>query len=146
MCDIGVIPDNMVFYPNKNDDENGHEIIRNEETFFLRYDGEDGFVVSLKDLLYWSELVGYAYVNFKCYEDFLSLMNVNTVLHFLYCEKCNLGSFLRNDERGFYHELKMLEKLVDQCEVIEDKGDEGVVIFAFFEGIRDFLREYKKGF
>ena len=36
MCDIGVIPDNMVFYSSKNYKENGFELKRNGETFFFK--------------------------------------------------------------------------------------------------------------
>ena len=143
MCDIGVIPDNTVFYPGK---DNEHKLIRNENTSYLKDKGKDGFEVELFDLLYWDEFDGYAAVIFDSFEDFLSLMDVNSVLHFLYCEKCNLRSFLRNNEISFYRELKNLEKFVDQCEMIQEYGKEGYVIFAFFEGTKKILKEYEKGF
>ena len=34
MCDIGVIPDNLVILSNENENENGLELHRNGEVFF----------------------------------------------------------------------------------------------------------------
>ena len=117
-----------------------------EKHFFLKNKGEDGFIIEMEELAYWCELSGYAYVNFNSYDDFLNLMDVNTELHFFYCENCGLASFLRNDERGFYHVLKQLENFVDQCDVFGISYKDEVVLFEFFEGINNFMREYKKGF
>ena len=147
MCVNGVIADNMVFYPSKDTKENNLKIERNGEIFYLKDTLDEGFQVELYHLDFWDEFGGYSYAEFGSYEDFLCFMDVNTIIHFICCEECGQGSFLRNDERRFYHELKKLEKFVNECEDIREKGkSEEVVIFLFFEGIYNFMREYKEGF
>ena len=110
----------------------------------MKGEGEDGYVIELEDSCYWNEFSGYAKVNFKSYDDFLCLLDVNTVLHFIYCEDCGINTFLRKDEKLFYHELKKLEKYVEYCKELEI-GDyyfcNDYVLFKFFEGIGDFMRE-----
>ena len=46
----------------------------------------------------------------------------------------------------FYNILKEIEKLVDQCKPIEEEYVGYTIIINFFEGISDFMREYKLGF
>ena len=56
--------------------------------------------------------------------------------------------FIEKRERMFYHELKQLEKLVEHCKEIEfnvSDLDEHV-LFNFFEGIENSIREYVEGF
>ena len=110
-CDVGVIPDNLVFSPNEN--KYIFEVHRNEEVFNLKDEGEDGYVIKLEDADYYSDFRGNAHVRFKCIDEFLSFVDVNTILHFLYCENCGISTLVRKDERMFYHELKQLEKLVE---------------------------------
>ena len=45
MCDIGVIPDNLVSTSNENKYE--CEVIRNDEVFKLKDQGEDGYVIEI---------------------------------------------------------------------------------------------------
>ena len=76
------------------------------------------------------------------------LVDVNTILHFLYSENCGISTLLRRDERMFYHELKKQEKLVVHCKEMEfDVSDlDEHVLVKFFEGIENSIREYVEGF
>ena len=65
---------------------------------------------------YSGEIVDCSLAVLDSYEDFLCLMDVDIISHNIYCKECGQGSFLRNDERRFYHELKKLEKSVDKCQ------------------------------
>ena len=142
MCDLGVIPDNLVSTSNENKYE--IEVIRNE-VFKLKDEGEDGYVIEFVNSDYYNDFRGYDHVRFKCFDEFLSFVDVNTMLHFLYCENCGISTLLRKDERMFYHELKRLEKLVEHCKNIEFSVNDldELVLFNFFEGI---CREYVEGF
>ena len=114
MCDIGAIPDNLVFTLNENSDRKyEYEVERNDEVFKLKDKGEDGYVIEIDNTDYYSDFRGFDHVRFKCFDEFLSFVDVNTILHFLYCENCGISTSLRKDERMFYHELKQLEKLVE---------------------------------
>ena len=146
MCEIGAIPDNLVISSNEN--ENGLELKRNGEVFFLKDEGDDGYVIELEDSCYWNDLNGYAKVNFKSYDDFKILLEIDSILHHFYCVNCRILTFYRKDEKMFYHELKYLEKLVDKCKEMEigDYYCDYHVLFLFFEGINRFMREYVKGF
>ena len=107
MCDIGVIPDNLVITTfNKYECEE----IRNGEVFKLKDQGEDGYVIEIDNTDYYNDFRGFDHVRFKCFDEFFSFVDVNTILHFLYCEKCGISTFLRKDERMFYHELNKLER------------------------------------
>ena len=145
MCDIGVMPDNLVITTfNKYECEE----IRNGEVFKLKDQGEDGYVIEIDNTDYYNDFRGFDHVRFKCFDDFLSFVDVNTILHFLYCENCGISTFLRKDERMFYHELNKLERLVEHCKEIDfnvSDLDEHV-LFKFFEGIENFIREYVEGF
>ena len=145
MCDLGVIPDNLVSTSNENKYE--IEVIRNE-VFKLKDEGEDGYVIEFVNSDYYNDFRGYDHVRFKCFDEFLSFVDVNTILHFLYCENCGISTLLRKDERMFYHELKQLEKLVEHCKNIEFSVNDldELVLFNFFEGIENFVREYVEGF
>ena len=150
MCDIGVIPDNLVFTLNENQDgyENEYEINLNNEVFKLKDEGTDGYVLELENSDYYDDFSGYVCVKFICFEEFLSFLDVNSNLHFLYCEKCGISTLFRKDERMFYHQLKELEKLVEHCKKIEFNVNNlrEHVLFKFFEGIHDFIREYVEAF
>ena len=150
MCDIGVIPDNLVFTLNENSDgcEYEYEIIRNNEVFKLKDEGTDGYVIELEDSVYYDDFSGYDCVRFKCFDEFLSFLDVNSKLHFLYCKKCGISTLLRKDERMFNHELKELENLVEHCKKIEFNVNnlDDHVLFKFFEEIDNFIREYEDGF
>ena len=55
---------------------------------------------------------------------------------------------MRKYETMFYQELKELERLVEHCKEMEfnvSDLDEHV-LFKFFEGIENFIREYVEGF
>ena len=146
MCDIGVIPDNLVSSSNETKYE--IKVIRNDEVFKLNDQGEDGYVIEIDNTDYYSDFRGYDHVRFKCFDEFLCFVDVNTILHFLYCEYCGISTLVRKDERMFYHELKQLEKLVEHCKDIEfnvSDLDEHV-LYKFFEGIENFFREYVEGF
>ena len=144
MCDNGVFPCNKVFCPSKDTKEN--KIKRNGEIFCLEDTLDYGFQMKLYHLDYLDEIVDCSYAMLDSYEDFLCFMDVDTILHYICCKECGEGSFLRNDERRFYHELKKLEKLVGECQDFREKGRSEHVIFIFFKGIYYFIREYKEGF
>ena len=109
MCDIGVIPDNLVFTLNENSDRKyEYEVVRNDEVFKLKDEGEDGYVIEIDNSDFYSDFRGFDHVRFKCFGEFLSFVDVNTILHFLYCENCGISTSLRKEERMFYHELKQL--------------------------------------
>ena len=146
MCDIGVTPDNLVSLPNQNKYE--IEVIRNDEVFKLKDQGEDGYVIEIDNTDYYNDFSGFDHVRFKCFDDFLSIVDVSTIFHFLYCENCGISTLLRKDERMFYHELKKLEKLVEHCKEIEFNVSDldEYVLFKFFEGIEKFIREYVERF
>ena len=142
MCDIGVMPNNLVSWSNEN--KYIFEVHRNEEVFNLKEQGEDGYVIELENVEYYSDFRGYAHVRFKCFEEFLSFVDVNTFLHFLCCENCGISTLLIKDERMFYRVLKELERLVEHCKEKEFKVSDldEHVLFKFFEGIEKFIREY----
>ena len=111
MCDIGVIPDNLVFTLNVNSDGCGYEyeITHNNVVFKLKDEGTKGYVIKLENSIYHfgkEGIGGYAIVRFKSFDEFLVFLDINTILHFLYCKKCGISTLLRKDERMFYHELK----------------------------------------
>ena len=145
MCDNGVIPYNKVFCPSK---ENKLRIERNENIFYLEDTLDFGFHMKLYHLEYYSgEIVDCSLAVLDSYEDFLCLMDVDTISHNICCKECGQGSFLRNDERRFYHELKKLEKFVDECKDFRETPiSEYRVIIIFFKGILLFMRKYKEGF
>ena len=145
MCDNGVIPYNKVFYPTK---ENEHRMERNENIFYLEDTLDFGFHMKLYHLEYYSgEIVDCSLAVLDSYEDFLCLMDVDIISHNICCKECGQGSFLRNDERRFYHELKKLEKFVDECQDFRETPiSEYRVIIIFFKGIQLFMRKYKEGF
>ena len=144
MCDNGVFPYNKIFCPSKDTEED--KIKRNGEIFSLEYTLDYEFQMKLYHLDYLDEIVDCSYAILDSYEHFLYFMDVNTILHNICCKECGEGSFLRSDERRFYHELKKLEKLVDECQDFHEKGRLEHVLFIFFKGINDFIREYKDVF
>ena len=145
MCDIRVIPDNLVITSfNKFE----YEVERNGEVFKLKEQGEDGYVIEIYNTVYYNDFSGFDKVRFKCFDEFLSFIDVNTTLHFLYCKNCGIGTLLRKEERLFCYQLKQLEKFVEHCKEKEfDVNDpDEHVLFKFFEGIENFMREYVEGF
>ena len=140
MCDNGVFPYNKIFCPSKDTEED--KIKSNGEIFSLEDTLDYGFQMKLYHLDYSDQVVDCSLAVLDSYEEFLCLMDVDTISHNICCKECGQGSFLRNDERRFYYELKKLEKLVDECQDFRENG----VIFLFFKGIYFFIREYKEGF
>ena len=65
---------------------------------------------------------------------------------FLYSEKCEQSSLLRDDERLFYNNLNEVQKIVDYCKKIEIVHQDKDAFFNFFTQIRKFIREYEEGF
>ena len=121
-------------------------IMRNEESFLLKDEGSKGFVIETEDLCYYSDFTGCAYVRFKCFDDYSKYFYIDCWSHCLYSEKCYRNSKIRNNERMFYNIFKEIEKLVDQCKPIEEEHMGYTIIINFFEGIHEFMREYKLGF
>ena len=70
MCDIGVIPDNLVSSSNENKYE--IEVIRNDEVFKLKDEGEDGYVIEFENSDCYNDFRGFDHVRFKCFDEFLS--------------------------------------------------------------------------
>ena len=122
------------------------EITRDDEIFKIKDKGLDGFIIEFERLEYYSEFSGYAYVRFRCFDDYSKFFDVDCWLHFLYSEKCEQRSLIRDDERMFYNNLKEVEKLVDYCKEIEVGHQNKDAFFNFFTQIRNFIREYEDGF
>ena len=65
---------------------------------------------------------------------------------FLYSEKFNRSSLIRDDERLFYNNLKQVGKIVDYCKEIKIELNDNVVIYEYFVQIKNCIREYEDGF
>ena len=89
---------------------------------------------------------GYAFVQFKCFDDFSKFLDINCRLNNLYTEEHRLSTLLRNEERLFYYNLKEVEKFVDYCKKIEIDNQDHDAFFYFVTEIRKFIREYEEGF
>ena len=68
------------------------EITQNGETFIMKDQGLEVFVIEYTDLLHYSELTGYPFVRFRCHDDYSKFFDINFWLHFLYSEKCDRSS------------------------------------------------------
>ena len=119
------------------------EFTRNHETFEIRDEGLDGYIIEYKRLEYYSELNGYPFVRFRCFDDYSKFFYIDCWLHFLYSEKCDRSSPIRDDERLFYNNLKEVEKFVDYCNIMKIEFNDNIVIYEFFIQIRNFIREYE---
>ena len=122
------------------------ELTRNNETFVIRDEGLDGFIIEYERLEYYDELTGYPFVRFRCFDDYSKFFDIDCWLHFLYSEKCEQSSLIRDDERLFYNNLKEVQKIVDYWKKIEIVHQDEEAFFNFFTQIRKFIREYEEGF
>ena len=122
------------------------EITRDDETFVMKDKGLNGFIIEYEDLLYYSELTGYPFVRFRCFDDYSKFFDIDCWLLFLYSEKCDRSSLIRDDERLFYNNLKEVEKIVDHCKKMKIEFNDNIVIYQFFIQIGNFIREYEEGF
>ena len=122
------------------------EIRRDDETFVMKDKGLNGFIIEYEDLLYYSELTGYPFVRFRCFDDYSKFFDIDCWLHFLYSEKCDRSSLIRDDEKLFYNNLKEVEKIVDHCKKMKIEFNDNIVIYEFFIQIGNFIREYEEGF
>ena len=122
------------------------EITRDDETFVIKDKGLDGYVIESERLEYYSELSGYPFVRFRCFDDYSKFFDIDCWLHFLYSEKCEQSSLIRDNERMFYDNLKEVEKIVDYCKKMKIEFNDNIVIYGFFIQIRNFIREYEEGF
>ena len=122
------------------------EITRDDEIFKIKDEGLDGFIIEYERLEYYNDFSGYAYVRFRCFDDYSKFFDIDCWLHFLYSEKFEQSSLIRDDERLFYNNLKEVQKLVDYCKKIEIYHQDEVAFFNFFTQIRNFIREYEEGF
>ena len=91
------------------------EITRDGETFVIKDEGLDGDVIEYERLEHYNDFTGYPFVRFRCFDDYSKFFDIDCRLHFLYSEKCEQSSLIRDDERLFYHNLKEVEKIVDYC-------------------------------
>ena len=122
------------------------EITRDDETFKIKDEGLDGFIIEYERLEYYNDFSGYPFVRFRCFDDYSKFFDIDCWLHFLYSEKCERSSLIRDDERLFYNNLKEVEKIVDYCKKIEIVHQEKDAFFNYFTQIRKFIREYEEGF
>ena len=122
------------------------EITRDDETFKIKDEGLDGFIIEYERLEYYNDFSNYPFVRFRCFEDYSKFFDIDCWLHFLYSEKCERSSLIRDDERLFYNNLKEVEKIVDYCKKIEIVHQDKDAFFNFFTQIRKFIREYEEGF
>ena len=122
------------------------EVIRDNEIFKIKDEGLDGFVIERENVDYYNDFIGYPFIRFRCFDDYSKFFDVDCWLHFLYSEKCEKSSLIRDDERMFYNNLKEVEKLVDYCQKIEIDHQDEDAFFNFFIQIDNFIREYEDGF
>ena len=122
------------------------EVIRDNEIFKIKDEGLDGFVIERENVDYYNDFIGYPFIRFRCFDDYSQFFDVDCWLHFLYSEKCEKSSLIRDDERMFYNNLKEVEKLVDYCQKIEIDHQDKDAFFNFFIQIDNFIREYEDGF
>ena len=115
-------------------------------SFIMKDKGLKGFVIEYKELLHYSELTGYPFVRFRCYDDYFKFIDINCWLHFLYSEKYGRSSPLRDDERFFYNNLKKVGKIVDYCKEMKLAFNDNIVIYEYFVQIKNFILEYEDGF
>ena len=122
------------------------EITRDDETFVIKDEGLDGFIIEYENVDYYNDFSGYPFVRFRCFDDYSKFFDIDCWLHFLYSEKCDRSSLIRDDERMFYNNLKEVEKIVDYCKKIEIEHQDEDAFFNFFIQIDNFIREYEVGF
>ena len=122
------------------------EITRDDETFVIKDEGLDGFIIEYENVDYYNDFSGYPFVRFRCFDDYSKFFDIDCWLHFLYSEKCDRSSLIRDDERMFYNNLKEVEKIVDYCKKIEIEYQDEDAFFNFFIQIDNFIREYEVGF
>ena len=106
----------------------------------------DGFIIEYERLEYYNDFSGYPIVRFRCFDDYSKFFDIDCWLHFLYSEKFDRSSLIRDDERLFLNNLKEIEKLVDYCKEMKIELEIVNVIYNFFEQIRNFITEYEDGF
>ena len=122
------------------------EITGDDETFVIKDEGLDGFIIEYENVDYYNDFSGYPFVRFRCFDDYSKFFDIDCWLHFLYSEKCDRSSLIRDDERMFYNNLKEVEKIVDYCKKIEIEHQDEDAFFNFFIQIDNFIREYEVGF
>ena len=122
------------------------EVIRDNEIFKIKDEGLEGFIIEFENCDYYNDFSGYPFVRFRCFDDYSKLFDIDCWLHFLYSEKCDRSSLIRDDERMFYNNLQEVEKLVDYCKKIEIDPQDEDAFFNFFIQIYNFIREYEDGF
>ena len=94
------------------------EVTRDDEIFKIKDEGLDAFVIERENADYYNDFTGYPFVRFRCFDDYSKFFDIDCWLHFLYSEKCEQSSLIRDDERLFYNNLKEVEKPVDYCKKI----------------------------
>ena len=122
------------------------EITRDDKTFVIKDEGLDGYVIEYERLEHYNDFSGYPFVRFRCFDDYSKFFDIDCWLHFLYSEKCEQSSLIRDDERLFYHNLKEVEKIVDYCKKMKILYKDQIVFYNFFIEIGNFIREYEEGF
>ena len=107
-----------------------------------------GYTIEFTRCEYYSDLGGYPYVKFRCFDDYSKFFDIDCWLHFLYSEKCYLRTFLvRDAERLFYNNLKEVQKIVDYCKNMKiETNNGGVASYKLFMHINNFIEEYEDGF
>ena len=122
------------------------EITRNGEPFIIKDKGLKGYVIEYEEVTRCSELTGYPFVRFRCFDDYAKLFDIDCWLIFLYSEKFGRSSLIRDYERLFYIILKKVGKIVDYCKEMKIEFNDNVVIYEYFAQIRNFIRECEDGF
>ena len=108
------------------------ELTRNGEPFIMKDKGLKGYVIEFEEVTRYSELTGYPFVRFRCYDDYLKFFDIDCWLHFLYSEKNDRSSPIRDDERFFYNNLKQVGKIVDYCKEMKIEFNDNIVIYEYF--------------
>ena len=66
------------------------EITRNGEPFIIKDEGLKGFVIEYEEVMHYSELTGYPFVRFRCFDDYAKLFDIDCWLLF-YIQKNLIG-------------------------------------------------------
>ena len=122
------------------------EITRNGEPFIMKDEGLKCFVIEYEEVTRYSELTGYPFVRFRCFDDYAKLFDINCWLIFSYSEKFGRSSLIRDYEKLFYKILKKVGKIVDYCKEMKIEFNDNIVIYEYFAQIRNFIMEYDDGF
>ena len=65
------------------------EITRDDETFKIKDEGLDGFIIEYERLEYYNDFSGYPFVRFRCFDDYSKFFDIDCWLHFYILKNVN---------------------------------------------------------